>query len=55
MLMHAWAALLAFAAVSLVFFPPAVAVVTLLLGTVALIVAVGWPRMRGGTSVPGPS
>lgn len=55
MLMHAWAALLAFAAVSLVFFPPAVAVVTLVIGTVALIVAVGWPRMRADSSVPGPS
>ena len=47
MLMHLWAALLAFAAVSLVFFPPVVSITVFVVGVVALVVAVGWPRIFG--------
>jgi len=53
LLMHLWAALLAFVAVSLVFFPPVVAVTAFIVGTVALVVAVGWPRMRSDAAAPG--
>ena len=52
-LMYSWAALLAFTAVSLVFFPPLVAGAVFVVGTAGLIVAVGWPRMRSGATLPG--
>lgn len=49
MLMHLWAALLAFAAVSLVFFPPVVSAVAFVVGVVVLALAVSWPRIAGPT------
>ena len=52
-LMYSWEALLAFTAVSLVFFPPLVGGAVFVVGTAGLILAVGWPRMRPGATLPG--
>ena len=46
LLMYLWAALLAFAAVSLVFVPPAISVAVVVVGTALLVLAVTWPRLR---------
>ena len=51
MLMYAWAALVAFTAVSLAFVPPSVSALVLATGVVGLVVAVRWPRLRPAAKV----